>query len=249
MKLTTQRRIQTMNNRKRARYTNNFGPIGFSNPDKSDSFSGASYCIVDNMIHVFMNSSPFENDPRYNKFAEALYLSNRSISRTCGFWHGSLGKEQSLGTHGYLSNWNPGDIDLNDFVEIFEGVPGLNASWMRLQLNELKHASALNPADLDHFDTDRLHWKSKPGLWKYSWLSAKGGTCFFKPETTPQAIDTLTSAFQKAGANTCVTDSINRERGPKIRILWHQPSSNLSGSRENIRSILKTVPGILEARL
>ena len=196
--------------RQRARYSQNAGLMRFKNPSGDGPLAAARFCSVDSMFHIDMRYSSFPADDSADfsgTYGVIRTDIKHAIQIACG--HGLIPFGENSGKGTLLSIWSVGDIDLEDMTTIIEGIPELQANWLRTEVNALKIRAGLSPDDLPYLDRD---WNHREGSyvtggefvrreWYSSgWMSAKGGTLKFDAGAPPEILATVSEGLRRKGA-------------------------------------------------
>lgn len=243
----------SIDRRNRAHYSNALGPIGFFNPGDGPLHS-VRMCIVDTMFHVCLHHDPLENhdDPiEHWTLRKSLMNSNSAVNGT----EPAIGLaewEDRDGSGLRLEIWYPGSVDLEDMVKIIENVPQLEGAWLRAALQKKNIEAGLEAKDFPHFDGDAnpvyAGWDGNNGFYLRSWISAKGGTMYFKADTPPSLITELQRQMELKNAqlDPAVINADGRNSAISLRFVWNGAKKNIRATRQAVHEVLDHTPGVID---
>jgi hypothetical protein len=204
------------------------------------------------MFHIDMRYSSFPADDSADfsgTYGVIRTDIKHAIQIACG--HGLIPFGENSGKGTLLSIWSVGDIDLEDMTTIIEGIPELQANWLRTEVNALKIRAGLSPDDLPYLNRD---WNHREGSyvtggefvrreWYSSgWMSAKGGTLKFDAGAPPEILATVSEGLRRKGATgTFGCFTMDKQT---LRFLWNRPHADFWETRNAVREITDCLPRV-----
>lgn len=232
--------------RRRAKYSFCASVMFFSNPSDQGPLKEIGFCARDRMFHLYLRENYFKNkeaiDDLRGKIAASAFRHHRSFPTIEG--------------EEVISVWPLRcPTDLEDMICIFDGVPELQASWLRASVNQLKNRAGLAADDLPYMDR---HVNPKAVEWFFlnneprvirkewygaAWFSAKGGTLEFVPYMPSHFMDSAVTMLRQAGAEVS-RPAFSPER-TSLSFTWRVPRKDLGETLEEIKKISGTLPPIV----